>query len=55
MTEVNAIFEYQCGFIEKQNWRNSWKKFFHGIIYLGDKKNSVDVVTADLCKQADLW
>lgn len=29
-------------------------KFFHGTIYLDDKKTSVDVITADICKQVDL-
>lgn len=33
---------------------NSQRNFFHWITHLVDKKNSVDAITADLCKQVDL-
>lgn len=45
---------HQCGFIENRFDETAEFVFFHWIIYLDDKKSSVDVITADLCKQVDL-
>lgn len=48
MTEVSAIFEYQCAFIENRSGEAAEWNFFHGFLYLDDKMTSVDIITADL-------